>query len=311
MTGAETAGPDRVLDAAIELASRPGPQAEVVTVFDEPTFTASHIVIDPPSGACAVIDPVLGFDLFSGRTDTHSADRILAELRSRDLKLTWILETHVHADHLSAAGYLQGVCGGTIAIGRRVDTVQETFAPLFGYGPSFPRNGSQFDVLLEDGEEFDIGRLRALALHVPGHTPADLAYLVGSQVFVGDTLFMPDCGTARADFPGGDARRLYRSIRRLLALPPEARLHLCHDYKCALREVFEWTTTVADQRAGNIHIHDGVDEEAFVTLRTERDRTLDVPRLILPSLQVNIRGGRLPPAGEDGRYRLVLPLDAL
>ena len=272
--------------------------------FDPATWTVTYVVHD--GARAAVIDSVLDYDPKSGRTRTTSADRVIAFVRGRGLKLEWILETHAHADHLSAAPYLKKQLGGRIAIGERIRDVQSVFRKVFNLHDEFPR----FDHLLADGERFRIGALEAEAIHVPGHTPADMAYRVGDAVFVGDTLFMPDVGTARADFPGGDARTLYRSIRRLLALPPETRLFVCHDYPPAGRAP-KWETTVAEQRAANIHVRDGVSEDEFVAMRTARDRTLDMPTLILPSIQVNIRAGEMPPPEDDGRSYLKIPLNAL
>ncbi len=302
-------GEDPALAEAIRIARGPAPR--VMTVFDEPTFTASHIVADPASGACAVIDPVLGFDPSSGRTDTRSADRLIALVRDEGLSVAWILETHAHADHLSAAPYIRENLGGRIAIGAKIGLVRDVFAPLFGAHAGLSETPLPFDRLFEDAETFAIGELTALALHTPGHTPADLTYVLGGCAFIGDTLFMPDSGTARTDFPGGDAHGLYRSIRRILNLPEATRLYLCHDYKAPGREAYIWCATVSEQRAANIHIHDGVSEDAFVALREARDATLDMPRLILPSLQVNLRAGFLPEPDADGVRRLVLPLNAL
>lgn len=295
------------------LAARTGAMARPVvhTLFDEATFTASHVVHDPATRAAAIIDPVLDYDPASGRTRTDSADALIAYVAREGLSVAWLLETHAHADHLSAAPYLQEKLGGTLAIGREIVRVQQTFGALFNAGADFARDGSQFDRLFDDGDGFHIGSIGAVALHVPGHTPADLAYVIGDAVFPGDTLFMPDFGTARADFPGGDARQLYRSIRRLLSLPPEARLFLCHDYKAPGRDNFAWETTIGEERAHNIHVHDGVAEDGFVAMRTARDATLDMPRLILPSIQVNMRGGRPPEPEANGVRYLKLPIDAV
>lgn len=287
------------------------PRPLVRSFFDEATFTASYVVHDPETRVAAVIDSVLDFDPAAGRTSHGSADAILAYLAEQDLRVEWLLETHAHADHLSAAPYLQQQVGGSIAIGRHILTVQETFGRLFNAGPGFARDGSQFDRLFDDGDRFAIGTLPATVLHLPGHTPADLAYVIGDAVFAGDTIFMPDYGTARADFPGGDARQLYRSIRRLLSLPRATRLFLCHDYKAPGRDHFSWETTVGAERDGNIHVHDGVDEESFVAMRTARDRTLAMPRLILPSIQVNMRAGHLPEPEANGIRYLKLPIDAV
>lgn len=290
----------------------PSPRARDVLVesfFDEPTFTVSHVVIDPATRACAIVDSVLDFDPASGRTGTASADALIAFVRDRGLAVQWILETHVHADHLTAAPCLKEALGGRTAIGFNVTTVQKTFAALFNVEPGFATDGSQFDHLFRDGETFAIGSIKATALYVPGHTPACMAYHLGDVAFVGDTLFMPDYGTARCDFPGGDARQLYRSIRRILALPDETRLFLCHDYKAPGRDDYRWQTNVGDERRHNIHVHDGVTEESFVTMRTERDATLDMPRLILPSVQINMRAGQLPPAEDNGTSYLKIPIN--
>ena len=278
--------------------------------FDPATETASYVVSDPATGAAAIIDPVLDFDPNAGRTGTTAADRVRDFVRTERLRVQWLLETHVHADHLSAAGYLREQLGGKTAIGEHVREVQATFARLFDVEPPFRADGSQFDKLFRGDEMFGIGELAARALHVPGHTPADIAYLVGDALFVGDTLFMPDVGTARADFPGGDARTLYRSIRRLLALPPATRIFVCHDYPPAGRDV-RCETSVSEERTANIHVRDGIDEDAFVEMRTTRDRTLAMPRLILPSVQVNIRAGAFPPPATNGLRYLKIPIDAI
>jgi len=284
-------------------------QPAVQAFFDEPTNTASDVVYDPVSHQAAIIDSVLDFDAAAGRTSHRSAEKLVAFIKEQGLTVRWLLETHAHADHLSAAPWLQQRLGGRLAIGRDITRVQDVFGKIFNAGTDFQRDGSQFDHLFADGDTFNIGEIDAVALHVPGHTPADMAYVIGDAVFTGDTLFMPDYGTARADFPGGDARQLYRSIRRLLSLPPETRLLLCHDYKAPGRDSFAWETTVSAERAGNIHVHDGVDEEAFVKMRTERDATLSMPKLILPSVQVNMRAGRLPEPESNGTRYLKLPLD--
>ncbi len=279
--------------------------------FDHKTWTVSYVVADTAQKVAAVIDAVLGYDFKSGYTSTSAADEILAHVRAEGLTVEWILETHAHADHLSGARYLQEqLGGGRIAIGERIREVQATFKKLYNLERTFLPDGSQFDHLLQDGETFRIGDIEATALRVPGHTPADMAYLVDDAVFVGDTLFMPDVGTARADFPGGDAHALYRSIRRLLDLPGDTRMFVCHDYPPEGREA-RWATTVADQRALNIHVRDGIGEAEFVAMRTARDATLDVPTLILPSLQVNVRAGQLPPAEDDGVSYLKIPLNTL
>lgn len=278
--------------------------------FDPGTWTVSYVVWDHAMRRAAVIDPVLDYDFKSGHTGTASADRLLAYVRDKGLQVDWILETHAHADHLSGARYVQGQVGGQIAIGENIRAVQATFKKLYNLERSFLPDGSQFDHLFGDGETFKIGEVEATALLVPGHTPADMAYLVDGSVFVGDTLFMPDVGSARADFPGGDARQLYASMHRLLDLPPETAMYVCHDYPPASRSP-RWQTTVAEQRAHNVHVHDGISEDAFVAMRTARDATLDVPTLILPSIQVNVRGGQLPPADDNGISYLRIPLNAL
>ncbi|MBK8908901.1 MAG: MBL fold metallo-hydrolase [Rhodospirillales bacterium] len=286
-----------------------GGRPDVRGFFDEATYTVSYVVSDPATLRCAVVDPVLDYDPASGRTRTGSADVIIADIRERGLAVEWILETHVHADHLTAAPHIQAAVGGRIAIGANIKTVQETFARLFNAEPAFAADGSQFERLFSDGETFSLGSLDGRAMHVPGHTPACMTYLIGDAGFVGDTLFMPDYGTARCDFPGGDARQLYRSIRRILALPDETRLFLCHDYKAPGRDMYRWETTVGEQRRHNVHVRDGIDEESFVAMRTGRDATLDMPRLILPSVQVNMRAGRWPPPESNGTRYLKIPLN--
>jgi len=283
----------------------------VTSFFDKATNTISYVVQDPTTREAAVIDSVLDFDPAAGRTAYSSADAIIAYLKAEKLSVTWLLETHAHADHLSAAPYLKEKLGGTLAIGREIIDVQNVFGKIFNEGTEFARDGSEFDRLFEDGDTFQIGGLQAMALHVPGHTPADLAYVIGEAVFTGDTLFMPDYGTARADFPGGDSRQLFRSIRRLMALPERTRLFHCHDYKAAGRDRFAWETTVGAQRTGNVHVHEGVSEDDFVAMRDARDATLPMPRLILPSIQVNMRGGHLPEPESNGTRYLKIPLDVL
>ncbi|WP_323017039.1 MBL fold metallo-hydrolase [Castellaniella sp.] len=278
--------------------------------FDPVTGTVSYVLSDPVSRMAAVIDPVLDYAPASGRTDTSSADRILGYLHDQQLTQQWILETHAHADHLSAAAYLRQRAGGHIAIGASIRQVQGVFKKLYNLGADFQADGSQFDQLFADGDTFMIGTLQARALFVPGHTPADMAYQAGDAVFTGDTLFMPDVGTARTDFPGGDARTLYRSIQRLLALPDATRLFACHDYPPDTRPA-AWESSVAQHKAHNIHVRDGITEDAFVALRQARDATLDAPTLILPALQVNIRAGQLPPAEDNGTSYLKIPLNAL
>jgi glyoxylase-like metal-dependent hydrolase (beta-lactamase superfamily II) len=285
-------------------------QAQVKAFFDPATWTVSYVVFDAPGGHCALVDSVLDYDPKSGRTRTDSADQLIAFVREQNLTVDWILETHAHADHLSAAPYLRKHLGGKIAIGGKITQVQNVFKGIFHLEPEFATNGSQFDHLFEDGDTFAIGTLQAQALSVPGHTPACMAYQVGDAVFVGDTLFMPDVGTARCDFPGGNAHTLYQSVRKLLSLPPETRLFMCHDYPPEGREA-QWECTVADQRARNIHVHDGVSEAEFVAMRTKRDAGLAMPVLILPSVQVNIRAGELPPPEANGVSYLKIPLNAL
>ncbi|MBU1255095.1 MAG: MBL fold metallo-hydrolase [Alphaproteobacteria bacterium] len=279
--------------------------------FDEATNTISYAVHDPKTAEAAIIDSVLDFEAASGRTSNGSADRIIEYVNSKKLKVTWLIETHAHADHISAAPYLQEKLGGKLAIGRDIIRVQEVFGKLFNAGTDFERDGSQFDKLFEDGETFKVGELEGIALHVPGHTPADMAFIIGDAAFVGDTIFMPDFGTARADFPGGDASQLFRSIRRLLSLPDETRLFLCHDYKAPGRDEYAWETTVGQQREGNVHVKDGVTEEEFVAMRSARDKTLAMPNLIMPSVQVNIRGGRLPDPEENGVSYIKIPVNAV
>ena len=287
------------------------PVPVVRSFFDEPTNTASYVVHDPVTRAAAVIDSVLDFDAASGRTSNSSADRIISYVEAEGLTVEWLLETHAHADHLSAAPYLQERLGGKLAIGQAITTVQDVFGKIFNEGTEFERDGSQFDHLFVDGDSFAIGSIRAVALHVPGHTPADLAYVIGDALFTGDTLFMPDYGTARADFPGGDARELFHSIRRLMALPRDTRVFLCHDYKAPGRDAFVWETTIGQQRDSNVHVHEGVGEDEFVEMRTRRDATLAMPKLILPSIQVNMRAGHLPEPEANGTRYLKLPLDVL
>lgn len=295
----------------VQAMSEPQSRPVVRAFFDPATFTASYVVHDPATSHAAIIDSVLDYDPASGRTSHRSADAIAAYVEEQALTVDWLLETHAHADHLSAAPHLQARLGGRIAIGRHIVTVQSVFGRLFHAGADFKRDGSQFDRLLDDGESLSIGKMEAIALHVPGHTPADLAYVIGDAVFCGDTIFMPDYGTARADFPGGDARQLYRSIRRLLSLPREARLFLCHDYKAPGRDEYRWETTIGAERDSNVHVHDGVTEEQFVAMRTARDRTLGMPTLILPSVQVNMRAGHMPEPEDNGIRYLKIPLDVL
>ena len=283
---------------------------EVRTFFDEATFTGTHVTWDPETGVAAVVDSVRDYDPKSGRTRTTSADAVIAFVREQGLSVEWILETHVHADHLSAAPYLKRELGGRIGIGSGIATVQGVFKRVFNAEEGFATDGRQFDRLFEDGETFRLGGIEARALHTPGHTPACVTYVIGDAAFVGDTLFMPDFGTARCDFPGGDARTLYRSVQRILSLPAGTRLFMCHDYAPNGRD-YRWETTVAAERAQNIHVHDGVTEDEFVRMRSERDATLDMPVLILPSVQVNMRAGVMPPAEDNGLSYLKIPVDAL
>jgi glyoxylase-like metal-dependent hydrolase (beta-lactamase superfamily II) len=284
--------------------------------FDPATFTISYVLFEREGGACAIVDSVLDYDPKSGRTATHSADRLIDFVRAHGLTVQWLLETHAHADHLSAAPYLQKALGGTIAIGSAIRTVQGVFKKVFNLEPGFALDGSQFGHLFEPDEVFHVGALRLRAMHVPGHTPADMAYVLEDEgataqlAFVGDTLFMPDVGSARCDFPGGDAHQLYRSVERLLALPPATRLFMCHDYPPDGRAP-AWETTVAEQRRANIHLHAGVDETGFVAMRQARDATLAMPVLILPAIQVNIRAGAMPPAEANGVRYLKIPVDVL
>lgn len=284
---------------------------EVTAFFDEATFTVSFVVRDPASAKCAVVDSVLDFDYASGRTDTRSADAIIAALEASGLEPVWLLETHVHADHLSAAPYIQERLGGKIGIGEKITEVQETFGKIFNEGTRFQRDGSQFDRLFKEGDTFEIGSLAGRVMHTPGHTPACLTYLIGDAAFVGDTLFMPDFGTARADFPGGSAEMLYASIQRILALPEETRIFVGHDYKAPGRDVYAWETTVGEQKALNVHVGGGATAEDFVRMRTERDSTLGMPRLIIPSIQVNMRAGQMPEPDENGRRYLKIPVNGL
>lgn len=282
---------------------------DVHPFFDEITNTVSYVVSDPVARVCAIIDPVLDFEPAAARTSTRSADAIIDYVRERGLRCNWVLDTHVHADHLSAAPYIQKILGGQTGIGSNITITQDVFGTIFNAGPEFARDGSQFDCLFDDGEEFAVGGINARAIHTPGHTPACMTYVVGDAAFVGDTLFMPDFGTARADFPGGDARMLYRSIQKIFALPDETRLFLCHDYLPENRSEYRWETTVGEQRRTNIHVNDTVSEDAFVTMREERDEQLGAPKLILPSIQVNIRAGHMPPPEDNGTVYLKLPVN--
>ena len=283
---------------------------EVTGFFDDQTNTISYVVKDPASAACAVVDSVMDIDYAAGRITHEGADRIIAHIRDRGLDLQWIIETHVHADHLSAAPFIQDQLGGKLGIGENITVIQDTFGKIFNEGTEFQRDGSQFDRLFGDGESYQIGSMTAYAMHTPGHTPACMTHVMGDAAFIGDTLFMPDGGSARADFPGGDARALYRSIRRVLSLPGQTRLFICHDYGPNGREV-RYETTVADERVHNIHARDGVTEDEFVAMREARDKMLDMPRLIIPSLQCNMRAGQLPPKDDSGKRFLKVPVNML
>ncbi len=288
----------------------PALHAHVSAFFDEATNTVSYIVKDPGSAACAVIDSVLGFDFASGRTSTTQADAIIAHLRAHGLTVEWLLETHVHADHLSAAPYIQRETGGRIGIGENITVVQNTFGKVFNAGTEFQRDGSQFDRLFREQDRFAIGGISGFVLHTPGHTPACLTYVIGDAAFVGDTLFMPDYGTARCDFPGGSAATLWDSIQKVLSLPDQTRLFMCHDYKAPGRDTYAWETTVAAEKAGNVHIA-GRTRDEFVALREARDATLSMPKLIIPAIQVNMRAGRMPPPEDDGNSYLKVPVNRL
>ena len=281
---------------------------EVTAFFDEATYTVSYVVADPDRGKAAIIDSVLGYDSKSGWTNTEKADEIIAFVRERGFVVDWILETHVHADHLTAAPYLKDTLGGQTGIGNQIGTVQATFKTVFNAGDELPSDGSQFDHLFSDAEIFTIGGIRARVIHTPGHTPACVTYVIGNAAFVGDTMFMPDYGTARADFPGGDARTLFRSIQRTLALPDDTRLFMCHDYAPNGRD-YLWETTVAQQKANNIHLKDGVGEDDYVAMRKARDEKLAVPALLLPAVQINMRGGYLPPPEDNGVSYIKIPLN--
>jgi glyoxylase-like metal-dependent hydrolase (beta-lactamase superfamily II) len=283
----------------------------VTAFFDEATNTISYIVSDPEGRSAAIVDSVLDFDYASGRTDTRSADSIIDHVRREGLNVEWILETHVHADHLSAAPYLQERLGGRIGIGEKITVVQDVFGKVFNEGTEFRRDGSQFDRLFQDGDSFHVGQMRADVMHTPGHTPACLTYVIGDAAFVGDTLFMPDFGTARCDFPGGSAEAMYDSVQRILSLPDATRIFVCHDYKAPGREDYAWETTVGEQKAKNVHVGGGKSREAFVAMRTARDATLGMPKLIVPSLQVNMRAGHMPPAEDDGTVFLKVPVNRL
>ena len=283
---------------------------EVKAFFDESTNTVSYVVKDPASNACAVIDSVMDIDYAAGRIAYESANAIIAFIQKNKLKLDWLIETHVHADHLSGAPYIQTKLGGKIGIGENITIVQETFGKVFNEGTEFQRDGSQFGHLFKDGDAYRIGTMPAFAMHTPGHTPACMTHVIGNAAFVGDTLFMPDGGSARADFPGGDARALYRSIKRVLSLPAEMRLFMCHDYGPNGRDI-RWETTIAEQRTHNIHVRDGITEDAFVAIREARDKTLEMPTLIIPSLQVNMKAGQLPAPDKSGKRFLKVPINGL
>ena len=301
-------------DAAAQIERARGDKSlrpSIAGFFDEATYTISYVVHDPATGEAVIIDSVLDYEAASGRTSHGSADRIIEYIDKSNLKVNWLIETHAHADHISAAPYLQDKLGGQLAIGAEIIRVQDVFGKLFNAGTDFKRDGSQFDHLFTDGETFSLGGIEGVALHVPGHTPADMAFIIGDAAFVGDTIFMPDFGTARADFPGGDAHQLFHSIRRLLSLPEEARLFLCHDYKAPGRDEFAWESTVGQQRRENVHVRDGVSEDEFVEMRTSRDKTLAMPNLIMPSVQVNIRGGRLPDPEGNGVSYIKIPVNAV
>ncbi|MFT5720993.1 MAG: glyoxylase-like metal-dependent hydrolase (beta-lactamase superfamily II) [Motiliproteus sp.] len=284
---------------------------QVRAFFDASTHTFSYVIRDPQSACCAIIDSVLDFDYASGRTEVRSANRIIEYIRTEQLSVEWILETHVHADHLSAASYLQAQLGGKTGIGAQIVVIQATFGATFNAGSEFARDGSQFDRLFAEGDRFSIGELQGSVLHTPGHTPACLTYMIADTAFVGDTLFMPDYGTARCDFPGGDATTLYRSIQKVLSLPDTTRLFLCHDYKAPGRESVSHQTSVSEQRRLNIHIHEGISEDAFVRMRTERDATLSMPALMLPAVQINMRGGHMPAPEDNGQSYLKVPVNLL
>ena len=282
---------------------------QIQAFFEAETFTYSYLVSDPQSKSCAIIDSVLDFDPASGNTATKSADLIIAAIKEQNLQLEWILETHVHADHLSAAPYLKAQLGGKIGIGAKITQVQEVFAEVFNTGSSFAKDGSQFDQLFNEGDSFQLGQLKVEVKHTPGHTPACITYLIADAAFVGDTLFMPDYGTARCDFPGGNAATLYQSIQKIFSLPAETRLFMCHDYLAPGRDNYLNETTVAEQQQENVHVGAGRSEVDFVALRTKRDASLEMPRLILPSVQVNMRAGQFPPADDNGVSYLKLPLN--
>jgi len=298
------------MDNAVPFTTDLDLKPEVTAFFDEQTNTISYVVKDPSSDACAVVDSVMDIDYAAGRISFEGADKIIKFIEDNGLKLEWLIETHVHADHLSGAPYIQQKLGGKLGIGENITIVQDTFGKVFNEGTEFQRDGSQFDRLFKDGDSYQIGTMTAYVMHTPGHTPACMTHVVGDAAFVGDTLFMPDGGSARADFPGGDARTLYHSIKRVLELPKETRLFMCHDYGPNGRDI-QWETTVGDERTHNIHVNDGISEDEFVAMREARDATLAMPRLIIPSLQVNMRAGQLPPGDKDGRVFLKVPVNSL
>ena len=283
----------------------------VTAFFDEPTNTVSYVVADPDTGKCAIIDSLLDYDQDSGRTSTKSADVLVAYVKQNNLHTDWIIDSHVHADHLTAAPYIKEQLGGKTAIGAQISAVQKVFGAVFNEGQSFHTDGSQFDHLFKDGEVYSIGNLAARAMHTPGHTPACMSHVIGDAVFVGDTLFMPDFGTARCDFPGGDAAALYDSIQAIFELPDEMRVFLCHDYVTSTRDKIQWETTIAEEKRDNIHVGHNTTKEAFIKMRTARDATLELPSLILPSVQVNMRAGEMPPPEDNGKRYLKVPINAL
>ena len=284
---------------------------KVTAFFDEATFTITYVVQEPEGRACAIVDSVLDFDYASGRTDTRSADAVINYVQTNGLEVQWILESHVHADHLSAAPYIQQKTGGKIGIGDRISVVQDTFGKSFNEGTEFQRDGSQFEQLFKEGDSFMIGQMRGDVLHTPGHTPACMTHVIGDALFVGDTIFMPDFGTARCDFPGGDAGTLFDSVQTLFAFPDDTRVFLCHDYKAPGRDHFQWQTTIGDEKRSNIHVKTGTSRDAFIEMRTKRDATLAMPKLILPSVQINMRAGDLPPPESNGMRYMKLPINAL
>ena len=284
---------------------------EVKGFFDPATYTISYVVADPETKKCAVVDSLLDFDQASGRTKTTSADVLIAYVKEHELSCEWIIDTHVHADHLTAAPYVKQMLGGKTAIGNKISTVQNVFSEIFNEGQNFHTDGRQFDHLFADGETYKIGNIEGRAIHTPGHTPACMSHLIGDALFVGDTIFMPDFGTARCDFPGGDAGTLFDSIQKLFTLPDETRIFLCHDYKAPGRDEFVWVTTIGDEKRANIHVKDGTTKEAFIKMRTERDATLDMPKLILPSVQINMRAGNMPEPEDNGQRYMKIPINAL